>query len=548
MTHFDTLVLGAGHTGLAMSRCLQKAGRTHLVLERDTIGASWRTRWDSFHLNTPSQNSCLPDVQADERDVFWSRDAWIAHLEGYANKFDLPVRTGVTVTSVDKRDGLFQVDTTAGRFTARHVVVCTGDQNIPRTPSLAAEMPGDLTQVHVLDYANPAALPDGAVLVVGSAQSGGQVAEDLLQAGRTVHLCTSRVGRAPRRYRGRDITDWAQALGLHNHGPNDVPAEQRQARQGLISGTDGGKSLSLPLLARRGVHLLGRLMAVDGRKLEIGSDLRDNVAAGDLAVDKLTTGLDGFIAAQGLDVPPADADPADEPFDGVADMAEVRSLDLDAAGIRTVVWATGFTGSFAYLPEGWREPTGLPRHTDGVGEVSGLYFLGLQWGRRRISGLIMGAEGDAERILDHLAEEAHPAAREVVALHASVEAWITGRSSADAFSDVSSRFHSSFALVAPSGARLTRADLMAGISASHGANPDFSMRIRDITIVADGPECVVARCTMWQRGAKNSSPDNGRHITCVFVRDARCPHGLAWIHAHESWLPEEEQVAGPYDW
>ncbi len=406
MSHsIDTLIIGAGHAGLSMSRCLQRAGRPHLILERDSIGSSWRKRWDSFHLKTPAHNSQLPDEPPAPEGQFWSRDAWLAHLEEYVATHELPLRTGVSVNAITRDGDGFSVETSDGGYRARQVVLCTGDLNVPRLPSFASSLPGDVTQLHAGDYRNAGELPPGAVLVVGSAQSGAQICEDLLEAGREVYLCTSAVGRAPRRYRGRDATDWMQALGMHNHGPDDVSAEERAAAQALLSGTRGGHSMSLHALAHDGARLLGRLEGIDGRKLQIGADLRDNVAVGDRVMEKLRTMLDGFIDKSGLDAPPAEPDPADRPFEGLDTMAEVRELDLDEANITSLIWATGFGGSFPYLPEAWRDERGLPRHEDGVCSVPGLYCLGLSWLRRRASGLVLGTSGDAQRIADHIVRE-----------------------------------------------------------------------------------------------------------------------------------------------
>lgn len=401
---FDAIIIGAGHAGLAMSRCLQRIGKAHLVLERSTVGASWRTRWDSFHLNTPSHVNLLPDAAELPMDEFWSRDQWVSHLDGYRAQFELPVRTGVDVTAIQKLNDLYVVTTNDGAFRAYSVMLCSGDQNVAKTPeALSAAMPDSVTQLHTSEYRNAASLPPGAVLVVGSAQSGGQIVEDLLESHREVYLCTSRVGRAPRRYRGRDVVSWMSALGIGDQGRDEVPPEERAARQGLISGTRNGHSISLHALAHQGAKLLGRLEGIEKSTLKIGDDLMANVTFGDEAAAKLRMGLDMAISKLGLDAPPAELDDADRPFDGLEEMSRQREVELESANIRTVIWATGYTGSFAYLPDEWRDDSGLPRHVDGVCDSEGLYCLGLQWGRRRISGLVPGVLGDAERLAEHIA-------------------------------------------------------------------------------------------------------------------------------------------------
>ncbi|MDH5673644.1 MAG: NAD(P)/FAD-dependent oxidoreductase [Myxococcales bacterium] len=398
----NTLVVGAGQAGLAMSRCLQREGIEHVVLERQSVGSSWRERWDSFHLNTPGRINVLPDADVPgAADAFLHRDEWVAYMDAYRAKHELPIRCDVEVRAIVPAGAHYEVETQDGLLRARNVILCSGDQNAPRVPKLAAKLPEDIEQLHSQRYRSAAKLPPGAVLVVGSAQTGTQIVEDLLEAGRKVWLCTSEVGRPPRRYRGRDITGWIDALGMADQRPADVPAEERKAPQGMISGVAGGHSVSLQLLAHSGAKLLGRLAGIEGRTLHIGDELMANVAVGDASVAKLRAGVDMAIAKLGLDAPAAEPDPADRPYPGLEEMAGVRSLDLDAENIRTVIWATGFGGDFSYLPGEFLDEKGLPRHEGGVIEP-GLYCLGLMWLRRRLSGLIAGVSGDAEAIVEQL--------------------------------------------------------------------------------------------------------------------------------------------------
>lgn len=402
--YVDTIVVGAGHAGLALSRCLQRAGCAHVVLERDGVGASWRRRWDSFHLNTPNEINALPDGDAPgERGGFLSRDAWVETLEGYQRTHELPVRSGVEVKSIRRVEPGYEVVTNEGTIRSRCVVLCTGDQNVPHTPTLASGLPDDIEQLHSDAYRSPSQLPEGGVLVVGSGQSGAQIVEDLLDADRPVWVCTSKVSRAPRRYRGRDITEWAALIGLAEQRPDDVTAEERQAPQGMISGTRGGHSVSLHLLAARGAQLLGRLHAVEGHRLGIGDELVENVAHGDAGVAKLRAGLDMFVGKAGLDAPVAEPDPADEPHPGIEEMGTVRHLDLQEAGIRSVIWATGYGGDFSYLPAELLDERGRPRHEGGVC-APGLYCSGLMWLRTRISGLVAGGVRDAEVVAERVLE------------------------------------------------------------------------------------------------------------------------------------------------
>jgi putative flavoprotein involved in K+ transport len=201
-------------------------------------------------------------------------------------------------------------------------------------------------------------------------------------------------------------------IGMAHQPPEAVPQEERDAPQGMISGTEGGHSISLHSLARDGATLLGRLSAIEGRALRIGDQLTENVAVGDMGVAKLYAGLEQFIAKTGIDVPQAEPDPADQPFDGLEEMAAIRSVDLDEAGIRSVIWATGFTGDYSYLDAELLDEQGMPRHEHGVVTVPGLYCLGMKWLRTRISGLIPGASGDAEHIAERIAERTAAAGAE----------------------------------------------------------------------------------------------------------------------------------------
>ncbi len=412
----DTVVIGAGQAGLAVSGLLAKHQVPHLVLERGQIGESWRSqRWDSFRVNTPNRFNMLPfDTHAGtEPNGFCSRDELVDYFERYSRRHGLPIREGITVTAVRRSQDGFEVETSEAVHRCSNVVMCTGDQNLPRTPAFASELPADVRQLHAADYRSPEELPEGAVLVAGSAQSGVQIAEELAEAGRRVYLCTSKVGRGPRRYRGRDIFEWMQLAGMTEHRPDDLqdPADIN-APQPQISGTRGGHSVSLQELARMGVQLLGRLEAVEGRVLRIGADLAANVAAGDAGAAKLRAAVDALIANAALGSPPARPDPTDEPFEGLEAMTRVRELDLDRAGIRSVVWATGFGPDFSYLDPSLLDERGYPRNHDGVCAVPGLYCLGLKWQRRRVSGLLIGVGGDAgyvaEAILDRRVQREAP--------------------------------------------------------------------------------------------------------------------------------------------
>ncbi len=406
----DTLIIGAGQAGLAVSRCLQKRNVPYAVLERGRVGSTWRTqRWDSFHLNTPNAVNMLPDDTWDGDDAlgFVSHGTLVAYLEDYCKRYGLPVEEGVEVTAVRPIDGGFEVETGGEMRRCRNVVLCSGDQNSPSIPRLADGVPDDVTQLHAADYRRAELLPAGGVLVVGSGQSGVQITEDLLESGRVVYLSTSAVGRAPRRYRGKELLEWYQITGLGEQRPEDLEDPREiHARQPQISGTHGGHSVSLHQLARDGATLLGRLSDADGKVLRFDGDLEANAARGDEVSSKIKGLIDQVIVKTGMDAPAAEPDPVDEPFADFAEMASVRELNLDEAGIGAIIWATGFGPGFDYLDPTLLDESGRPRHRDGVCEVPGLYCLGFTWLRRRISGLITGAAGDAEHVATRIAERA----------------------------------------------------------------------------------------------------------------------------------------------
>lgn len=274
MTMFDAVIVGAGQAGLGVSYFLQQHGRKHIVLEQGRIGESWLSqRWDSFKLNTPNFMNVLPGFEYDglEPDGFWRPDELLRYFQSYIELFQLPVRTGVTVVSVEQSEdqGHFIVKTrTNGQreesVTSRSVVIASGSQRTPKYPATRARLPDDIAQLHTADYRSAAVLPPGAVVVVGSGQSGCQITEDLLSAGRTVYLCTSKVGRAPRRYRGRDILEWwidMKFLDVTFASLEDKAISR--AAQPQVSGLGRyGHTVSLQSMARQGAVILGRLMEV----------------------------------------------------------------------------------------------------------------------------------------------------------------------------------------------------------------------------------------------------------------------------------------------
>jgi putative flavoprotein involved in K+ transport len=413
----NTLVIGAGQAGLATSYWLTQAGIDHQLLDqRPELGGAWQDRWDSFYLNTPNFAFLLPGHTYDgpEPDAFLPRDAVIKLYRDYAERIAAPVQLGTEVTRVARAAGSsaansgFAVETSHGSWLARNVVLANGAYQRPRIPASAAKLPRHIRQLHSHDYRNPGQLPDGAVLVVGTGQSGGQITEDLLDAGREVHLSVSACPEAPRRYRGQDVFYWLLQVNLHgpDHGINGLQTDQlpspaaRFLSNPLISGNDGGHSIRLRDLGRRGVRLHGHFEGPDDDVLTFSDDLPVRLALAESAFgQRMKVILDAYIAATGINTPPAETAPA-----GDWQPAESGArLDLDAERITSVIWSTGYGLDFGFLDIPVLDQWNYPRHTRGVTEVPGLYTVGLPWLTRHASSTVAGVGADAEYVAGHIA-------------------------------------------------------------------------------------------------------------------------------------------------
>lgn len=415
MEPLDSVVVGAGQAGLAVSYYLCQDHREHVVLERGRIGESWLSqRWDSFRLNTTNFMTVLPGLRYDgpEPDGFSTQKALVEYFARYAERFELPVRTGVTVVSVRQGEDpkQFIVETTKdGRaeepLLSRSVIVSSGLLQVPKVPSLASRLPGSITQLHTATYRNAAALPPGAVVVVGSGQSGVQIAEDLLSAGRTVYLCTSKATRVPRRYRGREILDWWIDMGFLDVTYDSLEDKSiSRLVQPQISGLGRyGHSLSLQHLARQGAVILGRLQDIEADTLILGDEAASNVHFADEFSKRMKDRIDAYLEKAGITPPPTEPDPADEPDPQAECVSPLRRLNLLDANISTVIWSTGFTGDFSWLHLPVLDSDGKPMHRRGVSSVAGLYFLGFPWLNSRKSGITYGVGEDARYIADALA-------------------------------------------------------------------------------------------------------------------------------------------------
>jgi putative flavoprotein involved in K+ transport len=399
----ETVVIGAGHAGLAASWALAEEGLEHVVLEQGRVGETWRTdRWRSFRLNTCRWMSRLPgQALADaRRDGFDTAEEFAEGLAGYARERGLPVRTGTGAVSVARADGGFVVQAADAAYAARNVVVATGFQKLPVRPAAAATLSARVLQLDTTTYRDPASLPYGGALVAGGGQSGAQIAEELARSGRRVVLATSRVGRIPRRYRGRDALAWWTESGFYDRRPGDVPEAVLRMRQPLLSGNDDGHTLSLQLLSSLGVVLAGRIDAASGEAVRFDGSAERNAAFGDRVSAELRGDIDAHIERRAIDAPAAGDDPADRPVPGLGRDAP-QELRLDREGIGTVIWCCGMRPQLAALA-----PLGLDGgvdHVDGVAAEPGLYLIGAPWLATRKSGIIWGAPDDAARIAAHIA-------------------------------------------------------------------------------------------------------------------------------------------------
>ena len=408
MNHYHTIVVGGGQAGLGVSYYLTQKGINHTVLERGKVGESWKSqRWDSFMLNSANSMSELPGDEntLGNRAGFLARDEFVDCLKAYTQKFELPVQTGITVTKISKGSTgeNYHIQTTAGSMTAENVVIASGSQNQPKIPLVSSEIPDSLMQLHSGDYKRPDALPDGATLVIGSGQSGVQVVEDLLDAGRKVYFSTSRVGRFVRRFRGRDMLVWANDIGFFSQRMSDVedPNIAKMA-QPQISGTKGGHTVSLQSLEKMGAILLGRYQGYRGNEFHFEENLAENIMFADQISAKFRNMVDDYIVKQGIDAPPPDVDEADHADPSPEDRHPPTVLDPAEAGITSIVWCTGFGGNFSWIEGIDLDEKGVPVHENGVSPLAGLYYCGFAWLSKRRSGLICGIKEDAAYIVEHI--------------------------------------------------------------------------------------------------------------------------------------------------
>jgi putative flavoprotein involved in K+ transport len=403
--HVAVAIVGGGQAGLSVSHYLKERGIAHLVFEKRTAMHVWKEkRWDSFCLVTPNWQCDLPGHPYDGPDPggFMKREEIIDYLTGFQNKVDAPLREGVAVRRVARRDdGAFDVVTSAGDFIADQVVAASGGYTVPIIPRMAERVPPRIVQLHSEQYRNPVVLPEGAVLVVGSGQSGAQIAEDLHLAGRKVHLAVGDAPRCARFYRGKDVVTWLAEMGYY-----EMPVEQHPLREGVrdnsnhyVTGRDGGRDIDLRLFAREGMQLYGLLDGLEGSTFSFRPTLKSFLDAADRVYNGINAAIDKFIAERGIAAPPPSVYlPLWEPE------AEPATLDLHTARISAIIWCIGFQPDFRWLDAAVFNGAGHPKHDRGVTAEKGVFFVGLPWLHTWGSGRFSGIARDARHVVDRIAK------------------------------------------------------------------------------------------------------------------------------------------------
>lgn len=399
----DTLIVGAGQAGVAMSEHLSKLGVPHLVLERHRVAERWRTgRWDSLVANGPAWHDRFPGMAFDDLspDGFAPKERVADYFEAYARKFKAPIRTGVDVLKVERNVGRpgFTIETSEGVIEANRVVAATGPFQRPVIPPIAPQ-DQPFMQIHSADYRNPAQLPEGAVLVVGAGSSGVQIADELQRSGKKVYLSVGAHDRPPRAYRNRDFCWWLGVLGEWDQ------AAMKPGREHVtiaVSGAQGGRTVDFRDLAQRGMTLVGLTQAFDGGVATFQPNLAENLARGDENYLALLNAADAYIERNGLDLP--EEPQARHTFpDPDCVTQPILQLDLVKAGVTSIIWATGFATDYSWLKVAAFDENGKPQHQRGVSSEAGVYFLGLPWQSRRGSSFIWGVWHDAKYVADHIA-------------------------------------------------------------------------------------------------------------------------------------------------
>lgn len=407
--HHSVIIVGGGQAGLSASYYLQQQDIDHLVLEKHSVTHTWRNqRWDAFSLVTPNWQCALPGYtytdgfNGSDPHGFMKKDQINEYLAGFAKSVNAPVREGVAVQRVVPRAiGGFEVHTSQGEFTADQVIVASGGYHTPIIPRLAERLPVGIHQIHSEQYRNPQALPAGNVLVVGSGQSGAQIAEDLHLAGRKVYLAVGDAPRCARFYRGKDVVDWLAEMGYYDIGVDTHPLREgvRDNTNHYVTGRDGGRDIDLRSFAREGMELLGRLEGLQGQRLQFANNVSESLDKADAVYNRINESIDKYIEQHGVVAPSGERYlPVWVPEQACCE------LDLQEQGITSIIWCIGFSPDFTWVEAAVFNGRGYPVHERGVTPQAGLYFLGLPWLYTWGSGRFSGVARDAEYLVAHIVD------------------------------------------------------------------------------------------------------------------------------------------------
>ncbi|MEM9156093.1 MAG: MSMEG_0569 family flavin-dependent oxidoreductase [Cyanobacteria bacterium P01_F01_bin.33] len=416
-THFPCIIVGGGQAGLSASYCLKQLGIENVIFEKHRIAHAWRSqRWDAFCLVTPNWQCLLPgfNYAGAAPDGFMPKQEIVEYIEAYAKSFNAPIYEGVEVTQVRRLPDMqtYSVRTSAGNFTAGSVVIAAGSYHAHKIPAIAKQLPAGIVQIHSSEYQNPASMPYGATLVVGSGQSGCQIAEDLHFSGREVYLSVGSAPRSPRKHRGKDVVDWLDLMGYYNTPIDtfDDPIKVRKKTNHYLTGRDGGREINLRQLAHEGMKLAGRLDNICNGEIAFKSDLYENLENADAVANSIKASIDTFIADAGIEAPAA-------PLEEATSLPEfpVTLLDCEQANLGSVIWCTGFKTNFSWVDVPVFDCEGYPEHVRGVTNAAGLYFLGLPWLYTWGSGRMSGVGRDAQYLADVIAARLSTATKPEIA-------------------------------------------------------------------------------------------------------------------------------------
>ena len=402
--HYSVIVVGGGQAGLSISYCLKAKGIDHLVLEKNQIGYSWQEkRWDSFCLVTPNWQCTLPGYHyaGEDSNGFMKKDEIVSYIKDYAKSFNPPIKEGVEVLRVKKNQskGLFELTTSLGNYTAEQVVIAAGGYHLPKIPRMAERFPEDIVQIHSSEYKNPQSLPEGEILVIGSGQSGCQIAEDLHLVGKKVHLCVGRAPRSPRRYRGKDVVDWLDLMGYYDLTIDEHPDKEnvRTKTNHYVTGRNGGHEIDLRTFALEGMKLYGSLGDIKAENLEFKPNLSKNLDRADEVAESIKKTIDGYISKKQISAP------TELPYQPIwQPETEILELNYRKANISSVIWCVGYQTDFSWIEVPVFDGKGYPSHDRGVTSIKGLYFLGLPWLYTWGSGRFSGIARDAQYLSEYI--------------------------------------------------------------------------------------------------------------------------------------------------